>query len=207
MSSAPPSRRGLVLAEQAYELVQARPARAVTLAERAFAVAREETDAEAQVAALHALSWAQRVVGDPRSVRTARAGIRIGDKHGARRRVALLRRNFAHGLAFAGSIRAATREIDAAVADLHGRDRAESEVFRIALHRRARVVDPVAHRAVLAAAAKALRVLEGDDVWQARLLNNRGALHLDRGELDAAETDLRRAAELYRRVGAEAAAA
>ena len=128
---------GLALAEQAYALVQVSPGRAATLAERALSVAREEDDAEAQVAALHALSWAQRVIGDPRAAGTARAGIRIGERDGARRRVALLRRNFAHTLAFAGSIKAAHREIDAAIADLHGRDRLESEVFRIAIHRSA----------------------------------------------------------------------
>jgi CHAT domain-containing protein len=206
MSSAAPARRGLALAERAYDLVQVRPTRAVALAERASALARAERDAEALVAALHALSWAQRVMGDPRAMRTARAGIRIGEKNGARRRVALLRRNYAHGLAFAGYTEAARREMERAVADLHGRDRAESEVFRIAIHRRAHAVDPAAHRSVLRAAASALRVLDGDDIWQARLLNNRGALHLDRGELDAAEADLRRAVELYRRVGAGAAA-
>src|ERR1044071_9426508 len=123
MSSPAPARQGLALAEQAYDLVQVRPSRAVELAERALALARAEHDAEAQVAAFHALSWAQRVVGDPRSMRTARAGIRIGEKHGVRRRVALLRRNYSHGLAFAGSVEAAAREIDKAVAELHGRDR------------------------------------------------------------------------------------
>src|SRR5262245_51100212 len=123
MSSAAPLRNGLALAEEAYDLVQVRPNRAVALAERAAAVARTERDAEAQVAALHALSWAQRVLGDPRAMRTARAGIRKGEKHGARRRVALLRRNYAQGLAFAGFTAAARRELDAAVADLDGRDR------------------------------------------------------------------------------------
>jgi CHAT domain len=206
MSSAVPARKGLALAEKAYDLVQARPSRAVALAEEAFALARAERDAEAQVAALHTLSWAQRVMGDPRAMRTARTGIRIGEKNGARRRVALLRRNYASGLAFAGYTEAARREMEKAVADLHGRDRAESEVFRIAIHRRAHAVDPAAHRSVLKAAASALRVLDGDDIWQARLLNNRGALHLDRGELDAAEADLRRAVEFYRRAGAGAAA-
>jgi hypothetical protein len=59
------------------------------------------------------------------------------------------------------------------------------------------------------AAAAALRRLrrEGDIAWQARLLFNRGALHLDRGELDAAEQDLRKAHTLYQKLGAQAAAA
>src|SRR5262249_3670687 len=160
----------------AYDLVQVRPARAVEFAERALARARAEHDAEAQVAALHALSWAQRVIGDPRAMRTARAGIRIGEKHDVRRRVALLRRNYSHALALAGFTEAAVREIETAVSDLRGRDRAESEIFRIAIHRRAHAVDPAVHRRVLAAAARALRALDGDDIWQARLLHNRAAL-------------------------------
>src|SRR5258707_9341431 len=133
MSSPAPARKGLALADQAYDFVQARPTRAIEIAERAFAFARDEADPEAQVAALHVLWWAQRVVGDPRSLRTARKGIRIGEKHGVVRRLALLRRNYSHGLAWAGSITAARREMDAAVEDLHGRDRAESVVFQIAI--------------------------------------------------------------------------
>jgi hypothetical protein len=206
MSRAVPARKGLALAEQAYGLVEVRPRRAVALAERAVAVARNERDAEAQVRAYHALSWAQRILGDPGSMRSARTGIRVGEQHGVRRWLALLRRNYAHGLAFSGSTQAARRELEAAIADLEGRDRAQSEVFRIMVHRRAHSADPAAHRTVLAGAARALRVLEGDDLWQARLLHNRGSLHSDRGELDAAEADLRRAAELYRRAGAEGGA-
>src|SRR5438876_801286 len=48
---------------------------------------------------------------------------------------------------------------------------------------------------------------EGDELWEARLLFNRGLLHLDRGELERAEADVRRARELYARTGDEAAVA
>src|SRR5580765_6232883 len=209
MSRGTAAREGLALADRAYDLVQKDPGQAVALAERALAVARRERDPEAQVAALHALSWAQRGIGDPRALRTARAGIRIGEKHGVGRRLALLRRNYSHTLAFAGHTEAARREIDVAIAGLRGLDRAQSEVFRIVIHRSAHSADLRTHRAVLAAAARALPVLErdGDPIWTARLLYNRAALHADRGELDEADADLVRAVALYREAHADAAVA
>jgi tetratricopeptide (TPR) repeat protein len=197
------------LAEQAYSLVQVDPRRASRTAELALEQARETGDADAEVAALHALAWAQHVQGDPAATRTARTGIRIGERYGNRRGVALLRRRLALTLAIDGSTRAARREIAGALAQLSGRDRAESEVFRIAIHRAAHSADPAAHRQVLAGAARALRRLrdEGDELWQARLLYNRGLLLADRGEIASAESDLGRAHDLYMNAGAAAAAA
>jgi hypothetical protein len=58
----------------------------------------------------------------------------------------------------------------------------------------------------VAAAVRALRAA-GDHAWEARLLFNRGQLHYERGELDAANRDLRRAGDLYGRLGATEAAA
>src|SRR5438105_5762156 len=110
MSNGIPAGAALALAEEAYVLVQVHPSRAASLAERALTLAREERDPEAQVASLHALSWAQHVIGDPRAVRSARAGIRVGVRSGQRRRVALLRRRLALTLAFEGAARDARRE-------------------------------------------------------------------------------------------------
>jgi hypothetical protein len=120
----------------------------------------------------------------------------------------LLRRLLAVSLADAGSIKAARREIDAAMAELSTRDRAQSEVFRVAIHRSGPSADPRMNREVLAAAARALRSLErnGDEIWSARLRYNRGVLLMERGELEAAETDIRVALALYLGLGAEAAA-
>ena len=75
------------------------------------------------------------------------------------------------------------------------------------IHRRSQTADPDLHRRVCADAAKALRRFrrDGDDLWEARLLFNRGLLHLDRGELDLAEADVVRARMLYVRAGAETA--
>src|SRR5882757_4735669 len=80
------------LAEEAYELVQADPQRAKTIAAHALAAARVDGDRRAEVAALHSLSWAQHVLGDVSAERTAREGIRIGTRIGDGRGVALLRR-------------------------------------------------------------------------------------------------------------------
>jgi hypothetical protein len=196
------------LAAEAYDLVQASPRRALALAERALEAARAERNPRAEVAALYALSWAQHELGDPGTVASAKAGIRIGERHGDRRGVALLRRRLAIAYAFAGDARTARREIDAAVAMLGGRDRARSEVFRVEIHRRERTADSDRNRLVCADAARALSVLRraGDSIWEARLLFNRGLLFTDLGRLDAAAADLRRAHELYESLDAEVAA-
>jgi hypothetical protein len=208
MSSAATARSALALAERAYDVVQVSPRRAQTLAERALACAQKERDFEAQVAALHTLSWAQHVRGDPRTFATARAGIRIGERHGYRRRTALLRRRLALSLANAGRGDAARREIDAAVAELEGHDRATSVVFQIAIHRNAYGAGSDRDGEVLAASVSALRALTRpeDAVWRARILYNRGVFYWERGDGGAAERDFRRAFALYRSVGAAAAA-
>jgi hypothetical protein len=91
---------------------------------------------------------------------------------------------------------------------LTGRDRAQSEVFRIAIHRLAHAADPDLDREVFAAAAVAVRVLRRDEdrIWRARLRYNRGILLWERGEARAAATDLRAAFALYQGLGADAAA-
>jgi hypothetical protein len=210
MSSGETARAGtaLALAEEAHALVQVSPRRALALAERALAVAFADGDVPAKLAALHTLGWAQRVVGDTRAIGTLRTGIRIGERHRDWRSVGLLRRQLAVTLGLAGQTKGARREIEAAVALLSGRDRAQSEVHRLAVHRRAPSSDPNAYRQVRTDAARALRVLRnaGDEIWEARLLYNRGLLLGDRGEFHQAEADLRLAHTLHTRLGAEAAA-
>jgi CHAT domain len=210
MSSSPPAggARAQVLAEQAYALVQADPGKALLLAQRAVAVASAEGDNRAHVAALYALAWGQQVLGDARALNTARAGIQLAEQVGDDHAVALLRRLLASSLAFAGQTRAARREIDAAIGLLTGHERARSQVHRLGIYNHAHAADPEAYRKIMADAASALRLLHrlGDEIWEARLLYNRGLLHFDRGELDPAESDLQRARALYSRVGADAAA-
>jgi hypothetical protein len=210
MSNGPPVVGALAqeLADQAHALVQADPRRALLVAHRAVAAASAEGDTQAHVAALHALAWVQQVLGDTAALKTARAGIRLAERIGDDRAVGLLRRLLASSLALAGQTSAARREIDVAIGLLSGHERARSQVHRLGIYNHAHVADPKAYREVLADSTSALRLLRrvGDEIWEARLLYNRGLLHFDRGELDAAEFDLHRARCLYSHVGADAAA-
>src|SRR5262245_2124042 len=212
MSSGPTAGQASALAraQEARALMQADPRRARALAERALAAAAIENDPEAEFSALYALGWAQAVLGEARvGITTLRTGIRVAERHGDPRAGALLRRQLAVWLASEGQMRAAQREIAASLTVLAGRDRAESQVHRLDIHRRSLRADPDLQRRVWLDAANALRRFrrEGDELWEARLLFNRGLLHLDRGELDRAESDVRRAHSLYVHAGAIAAAA
>src|SRR5215831_4266103 len=204
-----PESPALAQAQQAHALVQVRPREARELAERALAAAAASGDIEAEVAARYALGWAQCVLGDAKTGRaTWRTGIRLAERHGHRRGAGLLRRILAGWLAIDGQTRAARREIDGALVLLSGRDRAESQVHRLEVHRRSSRADPSALRQLEADVRRALARFrrEGDSLWQARLLYNRGLLRLDRGQLELADHDLRAALVLYSRAGADAAA-
>ena len=193
----------LELAEAAHALVQADASRAAAAARRALEVSRSRGAREAEVAALHALGFAEHELGDGAAVSTLRAAVRLGERHGLRRRAALARRTLAGCLADAGAIDAALRAIDAAEASLDGVEVARSEVFRVGiLHLAGRAP------ASLDASERAASVLRdrGESVWEARLLYNRGLLLRCRGEPDAAEHDLRRARALYASAGLTAAA-
>ena len=173
----------LSMAQAAHGLVQADAESAAKLADRALRLARRRHDPEAKVAALHALGFAQRELGDPAAVRTLRAAVRIGDRYGLERRAALARRTLAGCLANAGAIGPALREIETARASLDAHELARSEVFRIGLLLLAGRSDS------LASSNRALDILrrEGDLIWEARLLKNRGILFRERGDAAAAE--------------------
>lgn len=194
----------LELAERAHALVQAEPRRALPLAEEALVLARARKEHEAEVAALHALGFARYVLGDPRALRTVRAAVRTGERHGCTHRAALARRNLAVYLAYAGRTAEAVRELETARAALTGLDRARTAVFAVAVY------DLAGHAELgLRGAAAALRVLRraGDSTWEARLLHNRGATLAELGELSAAHSDLECARELYSAQGLGEAAA
>jgi len=212
MSSGPTARDAPALdwAREAHALVPVDPRQARALAERALSAAAAERDVEAEIAARYALGWAQAVLGDARvGIATLRGGIQVAERHGDRRGGALLRRQLAVWLASNGQMRAAQREIDVALKLLTGVERARTQVHRVDIHRRTQTADPEVHLQVCADAARALGRFrrDGDELWEARLLFNRGLLHLDRGELDRAESDVRRARTLYLKTGAESAAA
>jgi CHAT domain len=193
----------LALAESAYALVQSDAAAAAQLGQRALQMARERGEVEAEVAALHALSFARHELGDPRSLRTIRTAVRIGERHGLKRRTALVRRRLAIDLATRGAAGAALRELEIACASLDRLELARSEVFRLAIL----ILSGRMPESTLGA-DRALETLrrEGDAIWEARLLRNRGTMQAERGDLAAAEADLIRARDLYAGLGATEAA-
>ncbi len=199
------ARREVVeLAEHARDVVQADPVEGRRLAEVALQVARAREDTEGEVAALHTLGFALYALGDPNALRTMRAAIRVGERHGHAERVALARRNLAVYLAYAGKTKASVREIEAARDSLHGIERARTEVFRISVYwlagRGAEAVD---------ASTPALHALRAsrDSAWEARLLYNRAAVLTLLGRHGHARADLERALDLYTTLGLDAAAA
>src|SRR5205823_2020003 len=104
----------LELAQSAFDLVEADASAAATLAGRAVRLARKQRHPEAEIAALHALSFAQHELGDDRAIRTIRRAVRSGERHGLTRRTALARRRLALDLAGRGAITAALRELELA---------------------------------------------------------------------------------------------
>ncbi len=194
---------GLELAQAAFELVEADASAAALLAERALRVARSRRQPEAEVAALHALSFAQHELGDRRAILTIRRAVRSGERHGLTRRTALARRRLALDLAGRGAITAALRELELAYAALDAHEQARSEVFRVAvLWYAGTTTEPLTGTD---AALVTLRE-RGDAFWEAQLLRNRGGLLAERGQTVAAERDLVRARELFARLGATSAA-
>jgi hypothetical protein len=102
--------RPLALAEIAHGLVESDTTAGARLAARALGLARGCGDREAEVAALHALGFAQHELGDPRAIATLREAVRIAVRAGLARRAALARRPLAIYLAYGGEVRAAVRE-------------------------------------------------------------------------------------------------
>src|SRR6201992_1223851 len=124
----------LALAEAAFDRVQANAARAAEDARRALAMARARQLPEAQVAALHALAFAQEELGDPRGLRTARTAVRVAERHRLIERGGLARRRVAAVLEARGDGRAALRELELAAASMSAHELARTEVFRISAY-------------------------------------------------------------------------
>jgi len=194
----------LALAERAHDAVQEDPNLAAATADQALRQARAERNLDAEAAALHALGFAQYELGHAGAIRTLRAAVRVAQRGGHLRRAAYARRTLAGSLAHAGRMRDALREIDAACAGSRGLDRARAEVVRLAVIGRTGTVP-----GSLAPAGRALRLLRrhGDEIWEARLLHNRGFLLAEAGDHGAAAADLERARQLYAGLGAALAAA
>jgi len=193
----------LALAELAFDRVEADAADAARIAEQALELARADRLAEAEVAALHALSFAQFELGDDRAKATIRSAIRIADRHGLARRAGMARRRLAHQLAGEGAVAEALRHLDAASAGFDDHELARSYVFRVAIAMIAGRAPPP--RAETDRALATLRAA-ADPLWEARLLRNRGTVAAERGDAAGAEADLARARELFSSLGARESA-
>ena len=109
-------------------------------------------------------------------------------------RVADVTATLGTALVMAGRTRAGLEELDAAARASTGEVRAR------VLLRKATVLGFLGrHHDALADMRRALVGIRasGDQLWEARTLNNRGALHLVRGEVNRAERDALRAQELF----------
>jgi CHAT domain-containing protein len=192
----------LSLAEQAFDRVEADADQAATLADRALALARSRAQPEAEVAALHALSFALSELGDPRAKPTIRAAIRIADRRGLPRRAGMARRRLAHLLAGEGAVTEALHQLDRASSGFDAHELARTYVFRIAIAMIGGRAPPTRKET-----DRALAVLRraDDSLWEARLLRNRGSVAAERGDAVAAEADLTRASELFASLGAREA--
>jgi predicted negative regulator of RcsB-dependent stress response len=189
----------LALADEAFDQVEVNAAEAAAMAERALGLARTRHAREAEVAALHALSFAWSELGDPRAKPTIREAIRTADRYGLTRRAGMARRRLAHLLASEGAIRPALRQLDAACAGFDEHELARTYVFRIAIAMIGGRAPPP--RTETDRAIATLRAA-GDRLWEARLLRNRGSVAAERGDTAAAESDLTRARDLFALLGA-----
>jgi tetratricopeptide (TPR) repeat protein len=193
----------LALAEAAFDRVQADAAGAAHDARRALALARTRRLPEAQVAALHALAFAQDELGDPRGLRTARTAVRVAERHRLTGRAGLARRRVAAVLEARGNTRAALRELELASVSMDAHELARTEVFRISAYH---VAGLALERIDETERALATLRRADDRIWEARLLNNRGLIMALRGDTARAESDLARAHDLYVGLGAHEAA-
>jgi hypothetical protein len=193
----------LSLAEEAFDRVEVNAAEARAMAEAALDLARKTGAREAEVAALHALSYALSELGDARAKPTIRVAIRTADRYGLTRRAGMARRRLAHLLAEGGAIVAALRQLDAACDGFDEHELARTYVFRVAIAMiGGRIAPPRADtdRAIATLSAA------GDRLWEARLLRNRGSLAAERGDATAADSDLTLARDLFFSLGAREAA-
>jgi tetratricopeptide (TPR) repeat protein len=188
------------LAEQASEarrLTEAKPAEAVALASRVIDQARLDRDFAAWAAAERVLGMAALQLEDPdAALGHLRAAVRLSRRAGSAELIADARSGLAFALHVRGHGRRALREVEVALADLHGLARARAQAQRGAILSESGRVDEA-----LPDFAAALPVLRrgGDHVWVERVLANRAVAYGYRQEFTAAENDLREAQDLCQR--------
>ncbi|MGH9177695.1 MAG: CHAT domain-containing protein [Acidimicrobiales bacterium] len=156
----------------------------------------------AQARALGAAAMEQHEMAD--AITHLRRAVRVAEEHGLEFEAASARLRLASPLTFRGDFTAALSEIDRAALVLRGHDLALAHFQRAsALMVQGRLDEACeGFRRALPELRQA-----GDELNAARLLNNRGLLHSNRGELALADADLRQAECLFVRLGEHATAA
>jgi tetratricopeptide (TPR) repeat protein len=186
-------------AREALRLADDDPGRSVALAIQVARHARAERDAAAASVAERALGLARLHLEDlDTAMRHLRTAITLGHRAGSPKLAAEARMTLAYALSRRGRPQRGLREIDTALGELGGVERARALAQRgVILHQLDRLDE------ALAAYRLALRALRraGDHVWVQRVLSNRAILYGHRLEFAAAEADLQEAGRLCEHLG------
>ncbi|MGI8810267.1 MAG: tetratricopeptide repeat protein, partial [Acidimicrobiales bacterium] len=183
------------MATEAIWLARADTARAEVLASSALAFADAAGDARTASMAERALGLVAQERHDmDRSVAHLRRAVAVAEGSGFAVTAAEARMSLTGTLVMRGDLRGALREADRAAGVLTGVELARLQVQRASVLLTQGRMDE-ALDGYQAAHSRLRRA--GDTLWLARLHNNRGLLHVQRGELAAAEADLRKAEELH----------
>jgi CHAT domain-containing protein/tetratricopeptide (TPR) repeat protein len=181
-------------AREALRLAEGDPGRSVALATQVARRARVERDVATASVAERALGLATLHLEDLDSaMRHLRTAISLGRQAGSPKLAAEARMTFAYALSRRGRSRRGLQEIDGALRELAGVDRARAQAQRgVILHQLDRLDE------ALAAYRTALRSLRraDDHIWVQRVLSNRAVLYAHRLEFAAAEADLHEAERL-----------
>ena len=181
-------------AREALRLAEADPGQSAALAAAVAAQANAARDIAAAAVAERALGLAALHIDDATTaMRHLRAAITLGRRAGSPSLAAEARMTLAYVLNGRGQSRQALREINAAVLDLDGVERARAEAQRGAILEFGGRTEEA-----LASFRRALPALRraGDHVWVQRVLSNRAVIYGYRNELNAAVRDLREAEDL-----------
>lgn len=188
-------------AREALRLAESDPARSVELASETVRRARSEHDPAAWCVAERALGLAAVHLQDlDTAIRHLRNAIRLGQRARSLTLAGEARMTLAFALIRRGRSSQALREIEAALLDLTGVERARALAQRgTILHQLGRLDDALtAYRSALPVLRRARDLL-----WTLRVVSNRGILHGARHEFMAAKDDLREAKRLSEELGSD----
>jgi tetratricopeptide (TPR) repeat protein len=186
-------------ADAALDLVGRDPQLALAEAEAALEAAIAEHEPAAGSRAHRAAGLALRELGNlPAAEDRLRTGVEHALQGGEVQAAAEARMSLAFVLLDRGRLKAALAQADHAATGLTGLPATRVACQRALILQRAGRLDEAL--ADYATALPALRKA-GDQLWEARVHNNRGLLHAHRGALAAAEADFARAGTLYGALG------